>query len=61
MAKKDVQNLLLALSRNPGGVVEETGLSDMEQALIREGSQRKICGYLEDSASALTIKFNADV
>ena len=61
MAKKDLQNVLLALSRNPGGVVEETGLSEMEQELIREGSYRKLRAYLGDGTAEIVVKFRADL
>ena len=61
MAKKDLQNVLLALSRNPSGVVESAGLSEAELALINEGDLKKIRIYLGDnSVSAAIIRFRAD-
>ena len=61
MAKKDLRNLLLALSRNPSRVVEEADLSEVEQALIREGDQSQIRSYLGDNLVAAPVKFRADL
>ena len=60
MAKKDLQNVLLALSRNPSGVVESAGLSEAELALINEGDLKKIRIYLGDNSVSAMIKFRAD-
>ena len=61
MAKKDLQNVLLALSRNPSGVVESAGLSEAELALINEGDLKKIRIYLGDNSVSVQIKFRADL
>lgn len=63
MAKKNLQHLLIALSRfsslytkfkkDPDSVMGEAGLSEKEKTLLREGNEAKIRKYLGDEMVAL--------